>query len=127
MSEVVLRLIKELPKNQNFQLYVDNWFSTLPLLSELKSMGITSVATFCSNRLGGYPLVSKKDLKKRGRGSFDYWMDYKYRDTFVFKWFDNICVVVESSFLGVECTKTVKRYDLAQTEKFMIDCPDMFS
>ena len=72
-SEVVLWLVEELPKNQNFHLFKDNWFSTLPLLSELKTMGgILSIATFCSNHLGGCPLMSKKDLKKCGCGSFDY-------------------------------------------------------
>ena len=74
-SEVVLQLVEELPKNQNFQLFMDNWFSTLPLLSELKTIEILSTATFCSNRLGGCLLMSKKDLKKRGRCSFDYQTD----------------------------------------------------
>ena len=44
VSEVVLRLVEELPKNQNCQLFMDNWFSTLSLLSELKTMGILSIA-----------------------------------------------------------------------------------
>ena len=105
---------------------MDNWFSTLPHLSKLKTMGILSIATFRSNRLGGCPLMSKKDLRKRVRGSFDYWTDYNTR-THLLKWFDNKCVVVGSSFAGVECTNTVKKYDLAQTKKVKIDCPDMFS
>ena len=63
-SEVVLRLVEELPKNQNCQLFMDNCFSTLPLLSELKPMGILSIATFRSNRFSGCPLMSEKDLKK---------------------------------------------------------------
>ena len=41
------------------------------------------------------------------------------------KWFDNKCVVVGSSFVGVECTNTVERYDLAQKKKVKINCPDM--
>ena len=63
-SEVVLRLVEELLKNKNCQLFIDNWFSTLPLLSELKTMGILSIATFCSNHFGGCPLMSEKDLKR---------------------------------------------------------------
>ena len=70
--------------------------------------------------------MSKKDLRKRVRGSFDYWTDYNTR-THLLKWFDKKCVVVGSSFVGVECTNTVKKYDLAQTKKVKIDCPDMFS
>ena len=33
-SEVALRLVEELPKTQNLQLFMDNWFSTLPLLCQ---------------------------------------------------------------------------------------------
>ena len=122
-SEVALRLVEELPKTQHLQLFMDNWFSTLPLLSELKTTRILSIATFRSNRLG-CPLMSKKDLKKCGHGSFDYRTDCN-TGTYLLKWFDNKCVVVVLSFARVECTNTVERYDLAQ--KVKIDCPDMVS
>ena len=36
----VLRLVENIPKNQNFRVYFDNWFSTLALLDKLDSMGI---------------------------------------------------------------------------------------
>ena len=52
--------------------------------------------------------MSKKDLKKRGRGSFDYQTDYN-TGAHLLKWFDKKCVVVGSSFAGVECTNTVER------------------
>ena len=95
---------------------MDNWFSTLLLLSELKTMRILSIVTFRSNRLGEYPLMSEKDLKKCGCGSFDYWTDYNTR-THLLKLFDNKCVVVGSSFAGVECTNTVERYNLTQRRR----------
>ena len=99
-SEVVLRLVEELPKNQNFQLFMDNWFSTLSLLSELKSMRILTIATFLSKHLGGCPLMAEKDLKARGRGSFDYRTDGN-TGLHLLKWFDNKCFIVGSSFAGV--------------------------
>ena len=34
-------------------------------------MGILSTATWRSNRVVGFPLMSGKDLKSAGRGSFD--------------------------------------------------------
>ena len=119
-SEVALRLIEQLPKNQNLQLFMDNWFSTLSLLSALKTMGILSIATFCSNRLGGCQLMSKNDLKKHSHGSDDYQIDYNTR-THLLKWCDNKCVVVGSSFAEVECTNTAKKYDLAQKKKVKIE------
>ena len=69
--------------------------------------------------------MSEKDLKKRVRVSFDYRTIYNNR-TYFLKWFDDKCVVVGSSFAGVEWTDTVERYDLAQ-KKVKIDCPDMVS
>ena len=73
VSEVVLRLVEELPKNINFLLFEGNWFSILLLLPDLKTMEILPITTFCSIILGGCPLMSKMDLKKCGRGSFGYW------------------------------------------------------
>ena len=104
---------------------MDNWFFTLPLLTKSKTMGILSVFTFYSNRLGGCPLMSEKSLKKWGHGSFDCREDFNTR-THLLKWFENKCVAVGSSIAGVECFITVERYDLAQT-KVKIYCPDMVS
>ena len=126
VSEVVLRLVEELLKNQNFLLFMDNCFSTLPLRSDLKTMEILSIVTFCSNRLGGCPLMCKKDMKTCCRGLFDYWMDYN-TGPHLLRWFDNKCLVVGSSFAGVEYTNKVERYDLAQRKKVKINCPDMVS
>ena len=103
-----------------------NWFSTLSLLSELKTMRILSIATVHSNSLSGCPLMFKKDLKKRGRGSFDYRTDFS-TGTRLLKWFGNKCVAVVSSFAIVECTNTVEKYHLVQKKNVKIDCPNMVS
>ena len=66
-----LRRVEELPKDKNFLVYFDNWFSTLPVLTKLHSFGISATATFRSNRIGLSPLMSDKDLKSEGGGSFD--------------------------------------------------------
>ena len=41
----VLRLVQNIPKHQNYQVFFDNWFSTFPLLLKLQSMGILATAT----------------------------------------------------------------------------------
>ena len=105
---------------------MDNCFSKFTFLSELKIIGILSVVTFCSNCLGECTLMSEKNLKKRGCGSFDYWTDYNTR-THVLKWFEDKCAVVGSNFAGVECINTVERYDLAQKKKVKVNCPDIVS
>ena len=45
-AEFVIRLVEQLPKNQNYLLFFDNWFSTFLLLINLHSMGILTTATF---------------------------------------------------------------------------------
>lgn len=61
--EVVDRLVEEMPKNQIFQLYMNNWFSKLVILNLLKVQDILVTATFIANRLGECPLQTEKDLK----------------------------------------------------------------
>ena len=56
-------LLEEIPMNQNYRVFFDNWFSTLPLLIKLHSMGILSTAKLRSNRVVGCPLMSDKGLK----------------------------------------------------------------
>ena len=52
-KELVLRLVEEIQKNQNYQFFFDNWFLALPLVIKLQSMGILSTATLRSNRPAG--------------------------------------------------------------------------
>ena len=56
--ESVLRFTEQLPKDQNYRLFFDNWFSTFPLLINLYSMGILATATSRSNRIPGCPLMA---------------------------------------------------------------------
>ena len=90
-KDIVLKLSKYIRKNEGFQLYFDNWFSTMELMLALKSLGIFSTATFRTNRLNGFPLPTENELKKQGRGLFDYRTDSN-TGLHVVKWFDNKCV-----------------------------------
>lgn len=119
-TDVVLRLVEEMPKNQNFQLFMDNWFLTLLLMSNLKGMGIFVTATFRTNRLGECPLMSEKYLKKQGSGSFDYRTD-KNSGLHLIKWFDNKSVVLGSTFSGVESTTTFERYNTMEKKKMKVN------
>ena len=52
-EESVLRFVVEIPKTQNYQVFFNNWFSTLPFLIKLQSNGILPTATLLSD-----PLIS---------------------------------------------------------------------
>ena len=58
----------------------------------------------------GCPLASYKELKKEGRGLFDYRTDVN-SGFHVVKWYDNKCVHLASTFSGANVTGLVKRWD----------------
>ena len=74
---------------------------------QLKSKGILSTATFCTNRLKGCPIASDKELKKDCRGSYDYRYDVN-SGVHVINWPDHKCVHLASTVSGVAATGTVK-------------------
>ena len=105
---VVLRLVEGLPKNQNLRVFFDNWFSTLSLICQLRSMGILATGTFRSNRIVACQLMAEKDLKNEGHGIFDYRIE-ENTGTYLVESFDNKCVMVGFTYAGVEATTTLER------------------
>ena len=120
---VILRLCENLPIHQNYQLYFDNWFSTLLLLIKLKDQGILATATLRADRLKGCPLPKDKELVSLGRGSSTYRHDANSGIT-VLKWYDNKCVQVCSNYSDPSSISTVKRWDKNQQKKVDINCPN---
>ena len=80
-SNAVLRLIEKLPKNQSFKLFFDNWFCSLQLCLQLKSLGFLVTATIKADRVKECPLPTEKDMKKKGRGIHAYKTDANSRLT----------------------------------------------
>lgn len=56
-GSIVMRLVKDLPTYRNFKCYFDNYFISVPLLQELKTIGIWAVGTIRSNGLQGCVLT----------------------------------------------------------------------
>lgn len=123
---IVLKLAEGIPKHKGYRLFFDNWFSTLHLMLKLKSSGIFTTATFRTNRLKGCPLASDKELKKEGRGSYDYRTDVN-SGIHVVKWYDNKCVHLASTFSGVGTSGFVKRWDSKRKSHKNVSLPDMVS
>ena len=59
-------------------------------------------------RLKNCPLMAEKDLKKKGRGSYDYCLE-ESKNIVAVKWFDNKAVHLVSSYIGVEPIDAVRR------------------
>ncbi|KAL3176247.1 hypothetical protein MRX96_010567 [Rhipicephalus microplus] len=56
---------------QNIKCYMDNCFTSVKLLLELKEIGILASGTIRGNRLAGCVLRTDEEMKKEGRGSYD--------------------------------------------------------
>ena len=104
------------PGTENVKLFMDNFYMTLELVLHLKDvLKIQTTGTMRSNRLHDCPLESEKNLKTRGRGSYDEYTDMNSNVTMI-RWLDNRVVTLASTYLDSVPMDTVKRWD-SKTKK----------
>lgn len=123
-SDIVMRLADGIPKNKNYKLYFDNWFSNYDLQLKLKQNGILSTGTVRKNRLSNCTLKSDKELKNKGRGSFDYRVE-KNANIIIVKWFDNKPVHLMSTFVGHQPVQTIERWSVADKKYIQVQRPNI--
>ena len=119
---VVHKLIDALPQNQQYKVFFDNWFCNLDLCIELKLLGFLVSATARSDRIKKCPLLAEKDLRKQGRGSFDYRTDMS-SGLAVVKWLDNKCVHLCTNYVNPIETSEVRRWDKSAKKYVQVTCP----
>ena len=121
-----MRLCSNLPNNLNFKVYFDNFFTSIPLIRELRKDGILSLGTIRQNRTLGASKVlrSDKDLKKDGRGSSDWRTDVSSNVT-VLKWCDSNVVHLANGFIQPGNSDKVKRWSKSESKYLEIECPLM--
>ena len=68
----VLWLIKNVPKHQGYELYMDNYFLSIPLMNELRKIGIHSMGTIRIPNAAGFSesCIPDKELTKLGNRAF---------------------------------------------------------
>uniref|UniRef100_A0A3B4G8X8 PiggyBac transposable element-derived protein domain-containing protein n=1 Tax=Pundamilia nyererei TaxID=303518 RepID=A0A3B4G8X8_9CICH len=101
-SGIIHDLVRDLPHS-----------STLP--SVKRSFLLCSVTTIL-------PVMTDKELMKRGCGAFDY---RSAEGVIAVKWFDNKCVNLLSNASGIMPLSTVKRWSKESKVKVMIPCPSL--
>ncbi|XP_046857868.1 piggyBac transposable element-derived protein 3-like [Xenia sp. Carnegie-2017] len=119
-GEVVLKLASSLSSGKNHKLFANNYFTSLPLVEKLQERGIQFTGTIRNNRLKGCPLVSEKDLKSKGRGSYDMKV-YLNKKIVVLRWLDKKAVTLISSYCGAQPMGVAKRW--SKTEKKFVGIP----
>lgn len=125
-SNVVMRLSREIPHNENYRLYFDNYFTSLPLLEYLSKKGILSLGTVRRNRIPDCKLPTDKIMSKKDRGySVEYVADVNGVDIATVAWKDNKVVNLASSFVGEMPKAQVRRYDKKNKRYVSIDRPNI--
>ncbi|XP_039278703.1 piggyBac transposable element-derived protein 4-like [Nilaparvata lugens] len=111
-ANIVMRLVRDIPRNCHYKLYFDNYYTTLPLLAELEKREIHSLGTFRCNRFPGVLLSNEKDMNKKARGfSEECSTIYEGVEITAVGWKDNKTVSLASSFVGKGPVSKVRRFD----------------
>lgn len=125
-SNIVLKLVETIPRDKNYKLFFDNWFSSLQLFFELKAIGIESLGTIRSDRFPGlnFPVDSQMQ-KALGRGGY---IEKKHEnansvEVRAVKWMDNRGVTLVSTFVGAQPLTMAKRYDKTTKREIDVPCP----
>ena len=98
-ADVVLKLAATLPHNFNYKIFADNLFTGIPLLLEIKQLGMHYTGTVRSNRLHDCHLPDEKYLNKKGRGLHDHKVEEEHGIVAV-RWLDNKAVTLLLTYAG---------------------------
>lgn len=110
----MLDSLPEAVKNLPYQIYIDNLFTGLPLLTHLRKLGCGTTGTMRVNRIpDDCPLTDKKLFKNFERGHFESKI-CKNNAVMMVRWNDNAVVTIASTSYGVNPLATVKRYSKSQ-------------
>ncbi|XP_032436485.1 piggyBac transposable element-derived protein 2-like [Xiphophorus hellerii] len=124
-AKVVTTLCKTIKEPQMSVVFCDHFFTSFNLVQYLHTaLGVKCIGTVRPNRTGGAPLMTDKDLIKRGRGACDF---RAAEGVLAVKWFDNKCVNLLSNACGIMPFATVKRWSKESRAKITIPCPSLIS
>ncbi|CAK1587973.1 unnamed protein product [Parnassius mnemosyne] len=122
-GNIVQRLLNTVPQNLNYKIFVDNWYTSLPLMANLHKKGLLPLGTIQLNRAPNIN-IEKKTIMKEERGycaeKSTIYEDVKLTVT---TWVDNKPVSLCSSYVGKEPMAMVKRFLKKKRAKIDIPCP----
>ena len=93
----MVNVIEQTSETTRHELFFDNFFTSHDLMQKLASQSMRATGTVRENRINSATktMISHKELKKQGRGSFDHRCD---GTVYVSKWNDNSIVHICSNY-----------------------------
>ena len=123
-----MQLLTNIPRHKGHKLFIDNWYTGVPLAATLMNQGIALVGTVRANRLRNCTMPLDKDMKKEGRGTVAIQTcKYDGAELRAIKWFDNRAVSILTTYEAVEPMIQVKRWDRMQKKEVFVECPSAFA
>ncbi|KAK9704002.1 Transposase IS4 [Popillia japonica] len=102
-SNVIICLSQIIPNFMHHILYFDNFYTSLPLLVDLRARGIYSLGTVRAKRIPGCKLPTDDEIDKEERGfCVEYVTSTHGVDVHIVLWKDNKCVYLVSTYVGTE-------------------------
>uniref|UniRef100_A0AAQ5XY95 PiggyBac transposable element-derived protein domain-containing protein n=1 Tax=Amphiprion ocellaris TaxID=80972 RepID=A0AAQ5XY95_AMPOC len=118
----VIKLYETLPSNQNYKVFVDNFFSSVQMEHKLLQRHIYFFGTLRSNHLTGCQLEDEKSLAQKGRGFCDARVE-KEEPFVIVKWYDNKSVTLISSYCATEPQDKAQRWSKSGKASVEVDRP----
>ena len=87
-GSIVMRLVENLPEMEIFKVYLDNFFTSIPLLIQLREKGFHALGVLKTNRMSCAILNSKGDMKPQGSVALESCVS-KSGDITIVRWQDN--------------------------------------
>lgn len=109
----------------NYHLCFDNFFTSIPLLMELKIRGIRGTGTIRDNRLLNCPITDVKTMEKGQRGSFEFAVAEK--TVLVCRWRDNKVVTFATNSESVNPIGSVSRYSQKEKKRIQVTQPNVIA
>jgi hypothetical protein len=95
-GSAVCDLISKLQGDKKYNIYLDNFLTSLRLIAHVSNMGFGCTGTIRRNRIEHAPLPSEKVMKKETRG-YNYSLTDSNPNLLLCSWHDNNLVCVASN------------------------------
>nr|CAI5833783.1 unnamed protein product [Callosobruchus analis] len=124
-SKVVLSILKCVSVPNDHIIFFDNYFTGLPLLTNLRQQCFRATGTLRQSRTEKCPLISANEMEKEKRGTYDHSFDNK-NEILLVRWKDSSVCTMATNYDNVEPLRKVKRWCKTKKEKTDIQQPNVF-